>query len=105
MKKLLTLFVTLILTLALSACAAAAGSPAAGSNDPSTAITRERVLEIALDKAGVKQSDIHDLDIELDRERGTTVWEVDFDHGNLEYSYDINAETGEITKVERERDR
>ena len=101
MKKLLTISIAVILVLALSACAAPAGSNTA---DPSTGITRDRALEIALDKAGVKQADIHDLDVELDRERGVTVWEVDFDHGNLEYSYDVDAESGAITKVGRERD-
>ena len=52
----------------------------------------------------MKQSYIRDLDIEFDHERGVKVWEVDFDCGNLEYSYDIDAETGDIIKVERERD-
>lgn len=97
-EKILAISIVLIVALALSACGGRA------VNDSSSTITRERALEIALDKAGVKQSDICDLDIDLDRERGTTVWEVDFDHGNLEYSYDIDAETGDITKVERERD-
>lgn len=131
MKKLSTLFIMLILALALSACGNNAndnnlmGGGENQQNDnshtsslmPSTStnqnqqqgnqtsdITRERALEIALEKAGVKESDIRDLDIELDDERGEKVWEIDFDHENLEYSYDINAETGAITKVERERD-
>lgn len=98
MKKLLAISIVLIVALALSACGGRA------ANDSSIAITRERALEIALDKAGVKQSDIRDLDIELDHERGVKVWEVDFDCGNLEYFYDIDAETGNIAKVERERD-
>ena len=123
MKKLLTISIVFVLILALSAC----GNPApSGSNQqnflaaeqnlsnqagqnqqqntPGTAISREKALEIALGQAGVNQTDIRDLDIELDRERGLTVWEVDFDHGNLEYSYDVDAESGAVTKVERERD-
>ena len=67
-------------------------------------ITREKALEIALQTAGLNENDIRDLEIELDNERTVTVWEVDFDHKNLEYSYDINAQTGAITKTERERD-
>ena len=91
MKKLSVLLVALILILALSAC-------------EKSSITRERALEIALEEAGVAETDIWDLDIELDQERGAKVWEIDFEHGNMEYSYDVNAESGDITKVERERD-
>ena len=61
-------------------------------------------LNIALEKAGVEEKDIRDLEIELDREREGKVWEIDFDHGNLEYSYDVDAANGGITEVERERD-
>ena len=91
MKKLSVLLVALILILALSAC-------------EKSSITRERALEIALEEAGVAETDNWDLDIELDQERGAKVWEIDFEHGNMEYSYDVNAESGDITKVERERD-
>ena len=127
MKKLLIISIVFVLILALSACANPAPSGAnqiasaattlaaeqnpsnqAGQNQqqntPGTAISREKTLEIALGQAGVNQTDIRDLDIELDREHGLTVWEVDFDHGALEYSYDVDAESGAITKVERERD-
>ncbi len=130
MKKFSVLFITLILALALSACGNNTmdnNSMGSGTNSPNqngsslvsdltpsnqnqqqnnqtTAITRERALEIALTEAGVKQADIRDLDIELDTERGVKIWEIDFDYGNTEYSYDVNADTGAITKVERERD-
>ena len=52
-----------------------------------------------------EQNTQFNLDIELDKERGSKVWEIDFEHGNMEYSYDVDSETGAITKVERERDR
>lgn len=112
MKKLSILSIAFILTLALSACGndtnsnqlMGGGTDLQNSNFQTTAITRERALEIALEKAGVAQTDIRDLEIELDYERGAKVWEVDFDHGNLEYSYDVDAETGAVTKVQRERD-
>ena len=94
MKKISLLFIALILVLALSACGSF------GKPD----ITRERALEIALEKAGVKESDIWDLDIELDTEFGRAVWEIDFEHENSEYSYDVNAKTGDVTRSSRERD-
>lgn len=133
MKKLLALFLALLFVFALSACGnnvnhksfisnganqqnqsdnsqASTVTATDSSNqnqqqgNQTTAITREKALEIVLEKAGVNQAEIHDLDIELDTERGVKIWEVDFEHGNLEYSYDVNAKTGAVTKVESEID-
>ncbi len=111
MKKILTVLLAIVFVLALSACGNNVKDNnliGGGANQPqgnqTTVITRERAIEIAVEKAGVSQADVRDLDIELDNELGGKVWEIDFDHGNLEYSYDVNAETGVITKVERERD-
>ena len=102
MKKLLTFVLTLTLILSLSACVR---TPTKNNNiNNEVTITREKALEIALQTAGLNENDIRDLEIELDNERTVTVWEVDFDYKNLEYSYDINAQTGAITKAERERD-
>lgn len=80
--------------------------PTQSSSEISTVaeITRERAIEIALNQAGAVQSEIRDLDVELDRERGKPVWEIDFEHGNLEYSFDIDAVTGEILENESEYD-
>ncbi len=69
-----------------------------------TKISKDKALEVALKHAGLKQDNIRDLEIELDDEKGVAVWEVDFESGNMEYSYDINAETGEIVKNKTERD-
>ena len=125
MKRFSAFFAVLLLTLVISACGnhatnthstgdnanaqkntsqATASHSTSAQQNSSTAITREKALEIALEKAGVAKADIRDLEIDLDRERGETVWEVDFEHGKLEYSYDVHAQTGEIVKVEREKD-
>lgn len=39
---------------------------------------------------------------ELDRERKTIVYEVEFVSGKHEYDYEVNAETGKIIKAEKE---
>ncbi len=65
------------------------------------AISREQAKEIALNRAKLKDSDINNYRIELDRDDGVLVYEVDFNSGNTEYSYEIDANTGTI----RERDR
>ena len=68
-------------------------------------ISRERAIELALSHAGLlHRSDIYDLDAELDREYGGVFWEVDFENGGYEYSYEINAVTEEIVRHQKERD-
>lgn len=67
-------------------------------------ITTDEAVEIALKDACVSEADIRDLDTELDREREGLVYEVDFDYERNEYSYDIDAVTGEIINKRIEKD-
>ena len=68
-------------------------------------ISRDRAIELALSHAGLlHRSDIYDLDAELDREYGGVFWEVDFENGGYDYSYEINAVTEEIVRHQKERD-
>lgn len=69
-----------------------------------TEITRDEALNIALADAGLKKADVRDIDVELDYERSLKVYEVDFESGGFEYSYDINAISGEIVQREKELD-
>ena len=63
-----------------------------------------KAKSVALDHAGVSEGKAYDMDIELDDEDGTLVYEVEFKSGNMEYSYEINAATGAILKHEAELD-
>ena len=63
-----------------------------------------KAKSIALNHAGVSESKAYDMDIELDDEDGTLVYEVEFKSGGMEYSYEINAATGAIFKHEAEID-
>ena len=83
-----------------SALSAESSNPASGEKR----LSRDEAIEKALAKAGVKRADVRDLEAELDRDRGGIYWEVSFEYGKNEYEYDINASSGEIVKVERERD-
>lgn len=69
-----------------------------------TKISREEAINKALENAGLKREDVRDIEAELDLERGVTVWEVDFESKNTEYSYEINAQTGEILKSQTQPD-
>ena len=65
-------------------------------NTNETLISRDTAINTALNAAGLKKAEVRDLDAELDYEKGIKVWEVDFEKGNKEYSYEINANTGKI---------
>lgn len=67
-------------------------------------ITGEEAKKIALDHAGLKENDVTQLDIDLDRDNGVLKYEVDFHHGDIEYDYDINAVTGEVISADKDRD-
>jgi hypothetical protein len=42
--------------------------------------------------------------VELDRDDGRTLYEVEFHVGRTEYSYEIDASSGAIVKAEQELD-
>ena len=67
-------------------------------------IGHAKAKSIALNHAGVSENKVYDMEIELDDEHGTLVYEVEFKSGGMEYSYEINAATGAILKHEAELD-
>ena len=69
-----------------------------------TDIGYAKAKSIAMGHAGVKQDAVYDMEVELDEEDGTLVYEVEFKSGNMEYSYEIDAVSGAVLKHESERD-
>ena len=67
-------------------------------------IGHAKAKSIALNHAGVSENEAYDMEIELDDEDGTLVYEVEFKSGGMEYSYEINATSGAILKHEAEID-
>ena len=63
-----------------------------------------KAKSIALNHAGLSENQAYDMDIELDDEDGTLVYEVEFKSGNMEYDYEIDATSGTILKHEAELD-
>lgn len=85
MKK--TVIALLILcAFCLSACSAFDGK----------LIGKDAALEIALKDAGVEKTKAIDIDVELESDKYNKWYEIEFDAGNREYDYRIQAETGEI---------
>ena len=80
------------------------GDETAKPTAPTGDIGHAKAKSIALNHAGVSESKAYDMEIELDDEDGTLVYEVEFKFGGMEYSYEINAATGAVLKHEAELD-
>lgn len=65
-------------------------------------LSRERAIEIALQAAVLTRDEVFDIDAELERERGDIIWEVDFETRDYEFSYHVDAETGAVTRSDKE---
>ncbi len=77
---------------------------AAASASSGAAITEAEAKQIALDHAGVSESETERMRVKLGRDDGVQEYEVTFYVGNREYDYDINAATGEIRSHNSEID-
>ena len=67
-------------------------------------IGHAKAKSIALNHAGVDANTVYDMNIQLDVEDGTIIYEVEFKSGNIEYDYEIDAATGAILRHETELD-
>ncbi len=61
-------------------------------------ITIEEAAKIAVDKVGSGTA----TDWDLDKDLGTTYWEVKVKNGNQSTSVKINSETGEVLSTEQD---
>ena len=128
MKKIIALTLSLIFILSLVACGrtmegvkddtqsivsdtqsiASDASSAIKENDKKTnlmaGITANDALEVALKHAGLQKSQVSDIDVDLDRDNGKLIYEVDFNFGNQEYDYDIDADTGSVISADKSKD-
>lgn len=133
MKKISTIFICALLIFSLAACTGMSSSDTGSgnmnsgslssslqdaeskisslltpsganvSNSTAVAVTREEAIDKALKHVGLKKEDVKDLEVDLDTEREGVFWEINFDHKDQEFSFDINANTGEIVNSKREQ--
>lgn len=59
-------------------------------------IGRDAALQIALSDAGVSPAAVRDRDVEFERSRNGAWYDIDFETAGMEYSYSLDAATGEI---------
>ena len=65
-------------------------------------VSMEQAKEIALQDAGIKETDTQELEIKRERDHGMVVYEIDFEVERVEYGYLIDAATGDI--LEKQKD-
>ena len=75
-----------------------------GSASDKAYIGEAEAKAAAVAHAGVKEAEITRYEVEMDYERGTMVYEIEFHYNGREYDYDIDAVTGEVLWSESERD-
>lgn len=69
-----------------------------GAASDKSCIGQDAALSIALTHAGLTSDQIYELEVELDSEDGTMVYEIEFEAAGEEYEYDINAHSGQVVK-------
>ena len=50
------------------------------------------------------EGDTYQMKVELDRDDGVYLYEVEFKAGGMEYEYEIDAYSGAVLKAERDYD-
>ena len=76
----------------------------AGCGHPAD-IGKDKASDIALEDAGLDESDVTRLRISKDTDDGERIYEVKFTNGNTEYDYEILASNGDILSADYEESR
>lgn len=66
-------------------------------------IGKDKAKEIAAKHIGVSIDQLNRYECEMDYERGTMIYELEFVYNEYEYDFEIHATTGEIVDFDKER--
>lgn len=69
----------------------------------STTIGKDQAAQVALAHAGISLQDAAALRTELERDDGIWKYEVEFYYNYMEYTYEIEAQTGAVLTWEMDR--
>ena len=72
------------------------------SGGASAAITAAQAESIALEHAGLTAGQVTEREVELEDDDGVLYYQVEFQRGEVDYEYEIDATTGAIRKAERD---
>lgn len=126
-KKIATLALTSLSVLTLAACSnqlvknipglskpsssqtasSTAESSAAAKEDTNqtalASISQDDAKQAALSILGLSEEEVENLTVQEDTEDGRPVFEVEFNHDGQEYSYTIDAQTGNVVERDSEQ--
>lgn len=88
--------------LAASGSAALTGISSTGTASDKAYLGEQKARELALAAAGITESDVIWLEVEMDAEDGRIVYEVEFSSSSAEYEIELDATTGTVIKNEQE---
>ena len=74
------------------------------SNTSSNKISADKAKKIALNHANLTSNQVSYVQVEADFDDYTPSYDVEFYHNNVEYSYEINANNGNIISFEKDID-
>lgn len=76
-----------------------------GNMSPTSAdsLSMDKCIALALEHAGRSESDVKNIRAHHDYEDGISSYEVYFSDDNYKYSYTVDANTGKITEMDKER--
>lgn len=112
MKKSILIFLSVLsLVFALSSCGQVKSGEntqnlnSKGTNSSNNAsITAQAAEQKALEHAGIDAADATFKRTELDLDDGIYKYEIEFYVGNIEYDYEIDANTGNIISFDKDID-
>lgn len=78
--------------------------PTVSEQPAQSKLSREEAQNIALNHAGLKQSQVKGLEVEYDVDDGIPEYSVEFYADGWEYDYEIHAESGKILEHHKEKD-
>ena len=65
-------------------------------------LTKEDAMKIALERTDLKKNQVRFTKVELDRDDGRQIYEVEFTYKGLKYDFDIDACSGQILEADIE---
>lgn len=104
------ILVLMLILLTFAGCTATVQGtvtdPASALNTVDTAklIGEEQARAIALEQAGLKETDVTGLRVEYEIDDGVQQYDVEFHHEGWEYEYEINAQSGGVISFDKDRE-
>jgi len=95
---------TMITCLIAAMTFATAATPVFAATPKTRTISENKAKKIAVADAGLKESQVTFTKVLLDTDDGRLEYEIDFNKGQFEYDYEIDATTGGIISADKDID-